>query len=378
MSTRRLAFALFVASPVCFAPALAANSEQLLRVDHYIRVRSAVPAMTGQTAQIYVREVVRPGVALRAPAASGVVLFVHGAGTPAEVAFDVPYGDYSWMAYLARAGFDVFGMDMTGYGRSTRPTPMNDPCNLSPEQQAGFVPGVLAEPCTPEYSQNMTTLASDWNDIGAVVDHLLKLRHVEKVDLIGWSLGGPRAGGYAAQHPEKVRRLVLLAPAYRRDSRADAPATIPARGVAFNTQSHDEFTANWTRQVGCRDQIDPAAASAVWSAMLESDPVGGTWGTGVRRAPQVTSWGWNSAAAAKLRMPVLAVSGAYDKQVAPDGVRDFIADAGSSAKVFVDLACSSHNALWERNHLLLFAASLEWLTKGTVNGQSSGTIRLGY
>ena len=68
------------------------------------------------------------------------MLFVHGAGTPAEVAFDVPYQDYSWMAYLARAGFDVFSMDMTGYGRSTRPAAMNDPCNLSREQQALFVP----------------------------------------------------------------------------------------------------------------------------------------------------------------------------------------------------------------------------------------------
>ena len=69
-----------------------------------------------------------------------VVLFVHGAGTPAEVAFDVPYQDYSWMAYLAHAGFDVFSMDMTGYGRSSRPTPMNDPCNLSREQQKAFIP----------------------------------------------------------------------------------------------------------------------------------------------------------------------------------------------------------------------------------------------
>jgi len=24
--------------------------------------------------------------------------------------------------------------------------------------------------------------------------------------------------------------------------------------------------------------------------------------------------------------------------------------------------------MWEKNHLLLFSASLEWLTKGTVNG----------
>ena len=71
------------------------------------------------------------------------MLFVHGAGTPAEVAFDVPYQDYSWMAYLARAGFDVFSMDTTGYGRSTRPAAMNDPCNLSQEQQKTFVPGFI-------------------------------------------------------------------------------------------------------------------------------------------------------------------------------------------------------------------------------------------
>ena len=68
-------------------------------------------------------------------------------GTPAEVAFDVPYQDYSWMAYLARAGFDVFAMDTTGYGRSTRPTPMNDPCNLAAAQQALFIPALIPAPC---------------------------------------------------------------------------------------------------------------------------------------------------------------------------------------------------------------------------------------
>jgi hypothetical protein len=35
--------------------------------------------------------------------------------------------------------------------------------------------------------------------------------------------------------------------------------------------------------------------------MMASDPVGATWGTGVRRAPQVTSWGWNAAVVAKTR-----------------------------------------------------------------------------
>lgn len=363
--------------PLLASTLLAQQTDGLLRVDHYVRVHSTVPAISGQTTQIYVREVVRPGLALRS-AAPGVVLFVHGAGTPAEVAFDVPYSDYSWMAYLAHAGFDVFSMDMTGYGRSTRPYPMNDPCNLSPAQQAQFIPSLIGEPCSASYGQNMTTIASDWNDISAVVDHILALRHVEKLDMIGWSLGGPRAGGYTAQHPDKIRRLILLAPAYSRQRSSDPPATVPAKGIAFNTQSHDDFTANWTRQVGCADQIEPAAADAVWSAMLQSDPVGATWGTGVRRAPLVTSWGFNQQAVTKMQTPILAISGAYDKQVAPDHVRDLIADAGSKEKVFVDLACSSHNALWEHNHLKLFEASLEWLTKGSVNGTSSGTVRLGY
>ena len=130
--------------------AFADDGRRLLRVDHYVRVRSTVPAIDGQTTQIYVREVVRAGEVLREPAASDrVVLFVHGAGTPAEVAFDVPFEDYSWIAYLARAGFDVFAMDVTGYGRSTRPAAMNDPCNLTHEQQLTFVPGLLAAPCAP-------------------------------------------------------------------------------------------------------------------------------------------------------------------------------------------------------------------------------------
>src|SRR6266702_3561130 len=84
-------------------PSLADDGERLLRLDHYIGVRSTVPAIAGQTAAIYAREVVRAGTGLRNRAsANRVVLFVHGAGTPAEVSFDVPYQDYSWMESRAR------------------------------------------------------------------------------------------------------------------------------------------------------------------------------------------------------------------------------------------------------------------------------------
>ncbi len=360
-----------------FAGTAFAADDPLLSVDHSVSVRSMVPSIAGQMAQIYVRERAKPDVAHGSVAQDRVVLFIHGAGTPAEVAFDVPYQDYSWMGFLAKAGYDVFSMDTEGYGRTSRPPAMNDACNLSPEQQKQFVPSVIPKPCPASYPYNITTIASDWNDVGAVVDYVRSLRHVDRVSLVAWSLGGPRSAGYAAQHPEKIAKLVLLAPAYNRDTPAEAPK-LPAPGVAMNTQSRAEFDANWDRQVGCQGQYDPAASQSVWSNMVSSDPVGAKWGTGVRRAPQTTSWGWTTDTVKKTTIPTLMVSGAHDMQVPQQRVRDLYADLGSPEKVFIDLACSSHNAMWEKNHMLLFRASLEWLSKGTVNGTKTAMVRMGY
>jgi pimeloyl-ACP methyl ester carboxylesterase len=331
--------------------------------------------MQGETVQLYVRERVKAATVQRgAPRDDRVVLFVHGAGTPAEVAFDVPHEGYSWMAFLAAAGFDVFSTDMTGYGRSTRPTVMNDVCNLPAEQQTALG----RTPCAATHEAQLTTIASDWDDIDAVVDYVRALRDVPRVSLVGWSLGGPRAGGYASRNPGKVAKLVLLAPAYSRDASQQPPQQSPARGAAFNAQSHADFTANWDRQVGCPNQYEPAAAEAVWRAMLESDPVGATWGQGVRRAPNTTVWGFGKAAVEKMQTPTLMVAGIHDKQVDPARVRDFFADLGAENKVLLDLGCASHNAMWETNRLLLYRASLEWLTAGTVEGMAQGVVRLGY
>jgi pimeloyl-ACP methyl ester carboxylesterase len=351
------------------------DAQRLLGVDHFVRVTSTVPAIAGQPAQLYIRERVLAGTALRGQSFENrVVLFVHGAGTPAEVSFDVPYQDYSWMGHLARAGFDVFSVDMTGYGRSTRPFPMNDPCNLAPDRQAGFT-----APCKASYPGNLTTIASDWDDVNAAVDYIRALRRVERVSLVAWSLGGPRAGGYAARYPQKVHRLVLLAPAYNRQMQAAAPPRLPVEGVVFNTQSRAEFLANWERQVGCPGQVDPAARDSVWSEMLASDPVGASWGPGVRRAPQTTTWGWDTGTVKKQTTPTLIVQGIHDKQVLPERAQDFYADLGATEKVYVDLGCASHNAMWETAaHTLLFNASQEWLEKGTVNGAKSGVITMGY
>jgi pimeloyl-ACP methyl ester carboxylesterase len=171
--------------------------------------------------------------------------------------------------------------------------------------------------------------------------------------------------------------LVLLAPAYSRELPAQAP-TAADSGAAMTAQSRATFDANWQRQVGCDDQYDPGVAATVWTEMLASDPVGAAWGVGLRRAPRTSVWGWNQAAVGRMRTPTLMVAGAHDAQVAPARVRELYEDLGAEQKVMLDLGCASHNAMWERVHLDMFSASLEWLQSGTVDGLARGIVRRGY
>lgn len=370
-----------IASTVALAAQAAPDTTSTiaLRIDHYVPVVSTAPAMAGEMAEIYVRERTLPATALRSAGLDGqVVLFIHGAGTPAEVAFDVPVQGYSWMSYLADAGYDTFAMDTTGYGRSTRPYVMNDVCNLSEQSQRDMIPAMLAEPCAPSSPFAATTIESDWNDIDAVVNYLREIRGVDKVHLVAWSLGGPRSAGYAARHPEKVGRVVILAPAYNRNRSANPPESIPAPGTAFTKQSQLDFTTNWDRQTGCTNQYDPQVRAAIWQDMLASDPVGATWGTGVRRAPNTSVWGWTREVVEETMTPMLLVAGKTDGQVSPDRVAEMYEDLGANEKVLLDLGCASHNAMWEVNAPLLFDASLQWLRDGSVDGQTNGIIRKGY
>lgn len=346
-------------------------AQDLVRTDHYVPVVSTVPTMAGQTGLLYVRQVTQG--AADADMEGKVVLFIHGAGTPAEVGFDVPVAGYSWMGYLAERGFNVFSMDMTGYGPSTRPLEMNDRCNLSEEQQMQE----FGDACTATHREAATTMATDWHDIDAVVNWLKQRHGVQRVHLVGWSQGGPRSAGYAAQHPDNVGNVVLLAPAYNRAAVATA-AEAPIAGDAMTKQSRADFIANWDRQVGCEDQYDPAVAEAVWADMLASDPVGATWGIngGVRRAPRVPTFGWTQDVVKDTQTPMLVVAGTHDAQVPPVRVREFYEDLGASNKVYVEMHCSSHNAMWERDAEQLFDATYQWLSTTTYEGKATGTFDL--
>ena len=346
----------------------------LVATEHRVPVVSTAPATQGQTVHLYVREIA-PAAASTGPRKA--VVFVHGSGTPAEVSFDSRMRDYSWLASVAQAGFDVFSVSLTGYGGSTRPAPLNDPCNLSKEQQARFIPALIPAPCEPSHPRPITTMSSDWDDINAVVDYVRRLRGVDRVSLVGWSQGGPRIVGFTALHPQKVERIAVLAPAYTRDSAGTAPNPLPNLPASMTVQSRQDFIANWDRQVGCRDQYDAAAATRIFDEMLASDPAGARWGSGVRRAPAVPTWGFNRAVVSRLQTPFLMVAGEHDKQVLPQRVRDLYEDWGGRDKVLLEMGCSSHNAMWEKHRRALYDATIEWLRDGRVKGTGSGVLRVG-
>jgi pimeloyl-ACP methyl ester carboxylesterase len=135
------------------SPSSSTLANDIVTIDRLVAHKSTVPAVAGKMVDLFVREKV-PAAIVEGPSgkapAGKVVLFVHGGFSPATLAFDVGYRDYSWMGFLARAGYDVFAMDMTGYGQSSRPM-MDDPCNLNPRQQPRLVPRNLAAPCPPSY-----------------------------------------------------------------------------------------------------------------------------------------------------------------------------------------------------------------------------------
>lgn len=356
------------------------RDDQILTIDHLVPHVSTVPANAGERVELFLREKVRSGDDDERDSdgrhRKRPVVITVSTGTQSALMVDVPFEDYSWMVFLARAGFDVFALDVTGYGLSPRPT-MDDPCNASQAQQTALlIPNPLSAPCKPSYPFKLTTSQSDWDEIDTVVEYVRQLRGVDKVNLLGWSLGGPRLGGYAARHPEKVERLFLDAPNYNREEPSDPPDAMPEPGVPLQVRTVASFFATWDSQVHCDNQFTPGIRDALRATILQVDPLGSTWGTeDLWRAPnQSTRWGWNPASAARIEAPTLIIRGDLDTQVPEAQPTNLYADLQIRHKVFVHVACAAHQLVWENRHMILLRASAEWFREGTFAEQSSGSF----
>ena len=253
-------------------------------IDHFVPHISTERANKGSRVSLFVRE--RRGAPLGA-----VVLFIQGRSAAAVPSFDLAYADYSWMVDLADAGFDVFAMDLQGYGSSSKPEAMDDPCNTSAENQAKYlVPNPLPAPCSPRYPHAFGSFATDWDEIDTVVEFIRSLRgdRALKINLVGWSRGGMRVIDYAALRADNIDKVVALAP-----TRFPPTASMPSSPMNMTDQR--DFFVDWDRQIdskNCPHQVDPSVRQALWQSTIALDKLGSGWGSVRRSALSCVQRGW--------------------------------------------------------------------------------------
>src|SRR5258708_13926508 len=155
----RVSSALLVAIAMIIAPAALAQTPKITMEE------MMVPS--GDTGiDIYVRNKRPADMASFRP--ERTLLYVHGATYPSSTAFDLQLHGMSWMDYIAARGYDVYFLDLRGYGKSTRPKEMSD----KPEANPAIVRGDTAVKA-----------------ISAVVAFILNRRNIPRLDLLAWSCG---------------------------------------------------------------------------------------------------------------------------------------------------------------------------------------------
>ncbi|SCL58383.1 Lysophospholipase, alpha-beta hydrolase superfamily [Micromonospora citrea] len=374
-------------------------TSQDLVVDH----RSNLDANNGATIELFVRWF-KPDLPPGRPRQP--VLMVHGRSSPGLVSFDLRSdageGRYSWARELAEEGCDVFVMDLQGMGRSTRPVQMNDPCNINPLQQHLLLP---REPCAARYAKQLTNSASDWAELGTVVNWILGQSGMpSKIDLIGYSAGAYAVGPYAMTiDPAKVASLLLLAPIFAVKGPSTPPPTLPVStpcavyGFPMHILHRTGFKKSWDSEVdveprypGQRDDVHDIV-DVVWDAFLDNDQLGRTWGPGVSRFRNGYWWGWNPERVTADRtnlgeeVPVLIVYGEKDTSANNTplnfSVPELYRSVQGRRKLMYRLDGAGHLVVWERQRKRLHTLSRKWLRSArhptrpyNVDGNTSGTF----
>lgn len=357
--------------------------------DHAVPHTSTVPANKDEMVSLFVRE--KRDTSPEHGPDRKAVLMLHGRSVPVLAGCDLQHASYSWADALAKAGHDVFMMDLQGSGRSPRPK-MDDPLNANPAHQnllkprpPGFTPG------TVNYQFQLNNSNSDRDELNTVVEWIRKERKVDKVAFVGWSAAAFTMGPYAVNNPDKVESLFLLAPIFPPDGTSTAPSTLPQPGFPMFLATRWGLESGWNAELRCPEQREPGMVEKAWAAIMDNDAVGRTWGPpeGLNRIRNFVRWGWNRTTAAQGdvlggTVPVLIVYGDADSQVntSPPSTNPelnfsvpalYDAVAGPH-KLMVKLACAGHSVVWEQQHKNVHNLSKHWLKHLKVDGKTQGVF----
>jgi pimeloyl-ACP methyl ester carboxylesterase len=329
-------FAGLFASIFLAAPAFGQSSSL---ITEEIMVKSADPGI-----EIYVRNKRPVGMTTFRP--EQTVLYVHGATYPSETAFDLKLDGVSWMEYIASRGYDVWSLDLRGYGKSTRPKEMDDKAEANPP----IVTGEVAV-----------------RDIGTAVDFILARRNIPRLNLLGWSWGTTLMATYTTQNSAKVERLVLYAPVWIRQTASLVQAGSGKLG-AYRMVTREQAKERWYTGVPeeKKASLIPQGWFDAWAdATFATDPVGAQLTPAMLRAPNgVVQDGLEFFGAgkpyydpSKITAPTLLVGAEWDRDAPPYMAQTlFPLLVNSSGKRYVELAEGTHTIIMEKNRLRLFEA----------------------
>jgi pimeloyl-ACP methyl ester carboxylesterase len=309
-----------------------------------------VPSEPG--VEIYVRNKRPAGLSTFAP--ERTLLFVHGSTYPAHTTFDLPLGGQSWMEFIAGAGYDVYCLDVRGYGRSTRPKAMDQP---------------------PQANAPVVRTADAVKDVEAVLAFILDRRRLARLNLLGWSWGCTIMATTAIRNPDKVARLALYAPPFLRTTPSLLNAGAGPLG-AYRTVTQEQARMRWLTGVPADRQAEqiPAGWFEQWTAATwATDPAGATQSPPFIRAPNGTVadtadyWlaGKPYYDPAKITAPTLVAIGEWDRDTPP-----YMAQAlfpllvSSPGRRMVTIPEATHTMMLEKNRTMLFRAVQAFLDEG--------------
>ena len=194
---------------------------------------------------------------------ANVLLFVHGATYPSETGFDLRLDGISWMDVLALQGFDVYFLDLRGYGKSTRPDVMNLP---------------------PEFNTPIVNTDIAARDYAAAAKWVRDRRGLQRINVMGHSWGTVITTLYATREPQHVNKLVLYAPVWSRQTASLTDSGGPLG--AYRTVTIDQ--ARKRKETGLKPGVKPQPDEwfEKWAeATFASDPVGSKASPKFVRAP---------------------------------------------------------------------------------------------
>ena len=235
-----------------------------------------------------------------------VILLVHGATWSGRPDFDLQIKDYSLMDFLAKNGYDVWALDIHGYGRSDK--------------------------TEKDWSDTESAAA----DIGAAVDYITRARKIQKLSILGWSWGTQTAGLFTMRHPEKVGNLILYAMLWK-GTPEFKQRPVPKEQYRTNTIAN-------AREDFIEGQFEQDVAEKYVKEALATNPKtpNGVRVDVITKLPMLQP--------EQIKVPTLVIRPEKDFATNENEALEFFGKLGTSYRSYVALPDGGHAILLEKNH----------------------------